>query len=206
VTLSLERGDVVAVLGKNGAGKSTLLRCVAGLVLPTRGRVLACGHDCAQAGPRLRRDVSYIASDPRSFSWRLSGRANLAFFAALHGVPATRVDETLALVALSAADAARRVEGYSTGMRARLAIARGLLGVARVLLFDEPTAGLDRNAARSLRALVRERADAGQTVLLATHSVEDAEELAGRALVLDGGRVVYSGPPAGAREALDAHG
>jgi ABC-2 type transport system ATP-binding protein len=197
VSLEARPGEIVAILGENGAGKSTLLKCLAGLLAPTTGRATVCGHDVAGGGVALRRDARYVAGDPRSFTWTLSGRVNLEFFAALHGyrrAEARRVaGELLARVGLDEAAAGRRVAEYSSGMRQRLALARGFLGDPRVLLLDEPTSGLDPKAARVQRTLLRELAGAGRTLVVATHLVEEARELDARTLVLRGGRVVFEG-------------
>lgn len=205
VSIDAAAGEIVAVLGRNGAGKSTLLKCLGGLVVPTRGRATVAGHDCARGGAQLRRDAVYVAGDARSFAWRLSGRANLEFFAALHGwggaAARRRVGEALARVELDEAAAARAVGEYSTGMRQRLALARAFLGEPRVLLCDEPTAGLDPKAAAHLRTFLRGLAADGRAVVLATHQLDEVRELAARAVVLDEGRVAWAGAPGGAMEA-----
>lgn len=197
VTFQVDAGEIVAVLGENGAGKSTLFRCLAGLLSPTRGRAVVAGCDVAKGGAALRRRAAYVGADPRSFSLRLSGRANLEFFAALHGssreAARRRAAEALSRVGLEDA-ADRRVAEYSTGMQKRLSLARVFLGDARVLLLDEPTGGLDPRAARDVRAFVRELAAAGRSVLVATHVLDEAEALAGRALVLRAGQLVHDGP------------
>jgi ABC-2 type transport system ATP-binding protein len=204
-SLEVAAGEIVCVLGENGAGKSTLLKCLAGLATPTRGSGTVAGHDVRTPSAALRRDAIYVAGDPRSFAWRLSGRANLEFFAALHGWArrdaAARVRDVLSQVGLDAAAADRSVAEYSTGMRQRLALARGFLGEPKVLLLDEPTAGIDPRSAASLRDLVRGFAKAGCAVVIATHMIEEARELAARAIVLAQGRVTYSGAVSGALEA-----
>jgi ABC-2 type transport system ATP-binding protein len=197
VSFEARPGDIVAVLGETGAGKSTLLKCLAGILAPSSGRAVVSGHDIRRAGSALRRDARYVAGDARSFSWRLSGRANLEFFAALHGYgrPEARrkVGELLERVGLDEAAAGRRVAEYSSGMRQRLALARGFLGEPRVLLLDEPTSGLDPRAARAQRQLLRAHAGEGRTLLVATHLLEEARELGTRTLVLQRGRVAFAG-------------
>jgi ABC-2 type transport system ATP-binding protein len=199
VDLRLEAGETLALLGPNGAGKSTLLRLLGGLVVPTRGRATVAGHDAAKGGPALRAAAGYVAGDARSFAWRLSARENLRFFASLHGhagAAATReVERVLERVGL-ADRAGARVATLSTGMRQRLALARGLLGAPKVWLLDEPTAGLDPAAAHAVRALVGELAAGGAAVILATHSLDEARQLGRRALWLRDGRVAWQGPAA----------
>lgn len=153
----------------------------------------------------LRRDAVYVSADARSFAWRLSGRANLEFFAALHGMgraPArARADALLENVGLRDAGG-RRVAEYSAGMRQRLAIARAFLGEPRVLLLDEPTAGLDPRAAKEQRAFVRSLAEEGRCVLIATNQPDEARTVGSRAIVLDKGQVVYSGSVGTALETI----
>jgi ABC-2 type transport system ATP-binding protein len=205
VDLRVQAGEALAVLGENGAGKSTLLRTLAGVITPSRGRALVAGHDAAAAGPALRRDVAYVAGDARSFAWRLSVLENLRFFAALHGLSraaaAARIEAALLRVGLSELGA-RRAGQLSGGQRQRLALARGLLGTPRVWLLDEPTAGLDPAAARSVRALMAELRGAGAAVIVATHSLEEAAGLGGPAMVLRGGVRVFTGDAAGAEAVL----
>jgi ABC-2 type transport system ATP-binding protein len=205
VTLELEAGEGLAVLGKNGAGKSTLLQCLAGLVAPTRGRATVFGHDCARGDAALRRAAVFVPADPRTFAWRLSARANLEFFAALHGLAKTdarrRAATVLDEVGLGAV-AARRVAELSSGMRQRLAIARAFLGEPQLFLLDEPTAGLDPRAAAEVRALLRARVARGAAVIIATHAADDAAALATRAVLLEEGRVAYTGSATNAWERI----
>ncbi|HZU80604.1 MAG TPA: ABC transporter ATP-binding protein [Acidimicrobiales bacterium] len=193
VDLQVERGEVVALLGRNGAGKSTLMRVLASTVVPDAGRLWVEGIEAGSDPARVRGRVSLVLGEDRSFYWRLSGRKNLEFFAAMHGLDRRRA-RAAATVALESVDlsaeADKRVDRYSTGMRSRLAIARGLLGSPTVLLLDEPTRSLDPAAAAEARALVAAAAGRGLAVLLATHDLHEAAGLAERTVVLDRGRVV----------------
>lgn len=206
VSLVLGRGEVLAVLGENGAGKSTLLRLAAGLLLPDGGELRVLGQDSRQAGPELRRRVCYVTSDERSFAWRLSARENLHVFAALHGLGRAAARSRAALVLdrvglLSEAD--RPVREYSSGMRQRLALARGLLGEPELMLLDEPTRGVDPAGAVHLRDLLIRLIREGQrAALLATHDPTEAATLSDRALLLGRGRVRAEGPAAALIEQL----
>ena len=208
LNLTLERGQHLAVMGPNGAGKSTLLRILAGLTTPTSGSVRVAGCDSARGGARLRRRVGLVLADERSFSLRLSARENLAFFAALHGLPRSaalmKVDRLLERVGLGA-HARRPFHQLSTGMRQRVALARGLLGEPEVLLLDEPTRGIDLAAAAELRALLHE-AIAQRTVLLVTHDVTEAAALAQQVALLRGGRIDALVPPSEVAAQLAAAG
>ena len=182
VDLKVARGEIVGVMGPNGAGKSTLLRILAGLIEPSGGTSKVDGS------------VAFVVADERSFSWRLSGRHNLEFFASLYGYLGAdgraRVNEALARASLEG-DADRPYREYSTGMRQRLALARGLLADADVFLLDEPTRGVDPEAAHVLRRFVRDElvGKSGRTVLLATHDLHEARELAARVAILRAGRI-----------------
>jgi len=201
VTFTVAPGEIVCMMGPNGAGKSTLARILGGLLMPSSGRATIAGHDAAAAPPALRRTVSFVVGDERSFHYGVSGHENLRYFAALHGLDgrtgARRADELLERVGLAAAGA-RRYREYSRGMRQRLAIARGLLGDPTVLLLDEPTLGLDPVGARDLRAFLRDdmvRA-AGRTAVVCSNDPVEARALADRVLFLAGGRFVREVAPA----------
>ncbi|HEV3031357.1 MAG TPA: ABC transporter ATP-binding protein [Polyangia bacterium] len=200
VTFDVAPGEIVCMMGPNGAGKSTLARILGGLLLPSSGRATIAGHDAAASPPALRRSVSFIVGDERSFHYGVSGRENLRYFAALHGLDARggarRADELLDRVGLAAA-ADRRYREYSRGMRQRLAIARGLLGSPSVLLLDEPTLGLDPVGARDLRAFLRDEMirSAGRTAIVCSNDPTEARALADRVLFLERGRLVKEVAP-----------
>ena len=201
VDLDVGGGEIVALLGPNGAGKSTLLRILCTTMLADGGEARVCGTDVAADPAAARRRLGVMIGDERSLYWRLSGRRNLSFFAALHGIDRAAAEaaasELLATVELTAA-ADKPVGEYSSGMRARLSLARALLGAPPVLLLDEPTRSLDPIAARSFRATAAALArDRGAAVLLATHDLHEAVALAGRVVVLAGGAVVHDAAAAG---------
>jgi ABC-2 type transport system ATP-binding protein len=198
VSFDVELGEVVALLGPNGAGKSTLLRILGTTVLPDSGSATVGGHDVVRDGVAARRSLGLMIGDERSHYWRLSGRRNLAFFGALAGMrrreALARAEQLLEEVDLSPA-ADRPVLGYSSGMRARLSLARAMLVDPPVLLLDEPTRNLDPLAASRFREstsqLARER-NAG--VLFATHDLHEAVGMSNRILVLSAGRIVLEEP------------
>ncbi len=197
VDLTVQRGEIVGLLGPNGSGKSTLLRCASGLLTPTSGTVRVDGQDPARVHTTLRGHIGLVVRDDRSFNHRLTGRQNLAFFAALQGVPRDRVEARCrhlltSLHLTSVAD--RPFRFYSSGMKQRLSVARALLGEPSLLLMDEATAGLDPGKRSAfydlLQKLIRER-DIG--VLYATHDLTEAQYLCTRVALLDEGRMVAEG-------------
>ena len=194
VDLSIRRGEIVAVLGENGAGKSTLIRVLATTLLPHAGTVMVDGHDVTTEASEAQATTGLVLSEERSFFWRLSGRQNLEFFAALRGIgrreARRRAERALASVNLvEVAD--RRVDRYSTGMRARLSLARAFLDDPTVLLLDEPTRSLDAVASNDIRTLVRQlAAERDAAVLFATHDLHEVAAEATWTVVLSHGRVV----------------
>lgn len=205
VDLRVRRGELFGLLGPNGAGKTTLIKMLCTLIVPTAGSAQVMGYTLKQEAA-IKRTVGLVVSDERSFYWRLSARRNLAFFAAMVGLSgrlaAQRVEQVLAAVDLSGV-AERRFSGFSTGMRQRLAIARGLLHRPQLLFMDEPTRSLDPLATSQLYALIRSLvAQEGVTVLLTTHNLNEAEFLCERVAVMHKGRVRACAPPEQLRREL----
>jgi ABC-2 type transport system ATP-binding protein len=194
VSFEVAPGEVVCVMGANGAGKSTLARILGGLLLPSSGQAQVAGRDASHATSEFRRRVSYVVGDERSFHYQVSGRENLRYFAALHGLTARdaahRAAELLEWVGLMAA-ADRPYKEYSRGMRQRLSIARGLLGDPAVLLLDEPSLGLDPIGARDMRRFLRDETirAAGRSALICSNDPAEVRAMADRVLFLEGGRL-----------------
>lgn len=192
VTLALEPGECVALAGHNGAGKSTLIKLVLGLIRPTAGAVKLLG--CEASGPSVvtvRRDVGYVPETVALYP-SLTGVETLAFFAKLKGLPPGDNERLLSRVGIARA-ARRRVGGYSKGMRQRLALAQAMLGEPKVLLFDEPTTGLDPASRLMFYEIVRELRDSGATVLLSTHVLTELEGNTDRVIVMKNGSKVADG-------------
>jgi len=196
--LALAPGESVAVLGPNGAGKSTLLRLLAGLARPSEGHLEVDGTAAHRREARAR--VGYIGHATLLYG-DLTARENLIFAGRLHGVakPGARADALLGEEELGHA-ADHPVQALSRGMAQRVAIARGLVHDPPLVLLDEPFSGLDRAAAQRLtRRLQRLRAG-GRSVVLVTHELTRAAELADASLVLSRGRVVHAGRDENAAE------
>ncbi len=192
VDLILEEGEVRGLLGPNGAGKTTLLRILFGLVRPDAGAIELFGQAVDGSESRALDRVSGFVEDP-SFYPYLSGRANLELLVELdRRETGAMVDEVLEQVGL-ATRSADRVSGYSTGMRQRLGIAASLLRSPRLLLLDEPTAGLDPEGVREIGALVRKLAADRVAVLVSSHLIAEVEDFCQSFTVLRRGRVVWDG-------------
>jgi len=187
VNLTLEAGRLCVLLGPNGAGKSTLLAILSTLTRPTAGEVRFGQTPHREAARTLRGTIGLVAHE--SFLYGdLSGRENLRFFLGLYG-RRDRAGELLAQVGLEEA-ADRPVRTYSRGMQQRLALARALAGEPRLLLLDEPFTGLDRSGVAALRGLLCGLRDDGRMLVLVTHDLAAAGELAQHVVVLRRGKVV----------------
>ena len=199
VDISIAAGEVFGFLGPNGAGKSTTVRVLTTLLRPTEGSAYVAGHDVVKEADAVRRSIG-VALQDAAIDPLMTGRELLDLQAILHGIPKSegrrKSDELLSTVGLTAA-ADRRVGTYSGGMRRRLDLALALIHEPQVLFLDEPTTGLDPNSRAALwdevRKLNRER---GTTVFLTTQYMEEADQLAGRIAIIDGGKIIAEGTPA----------
>ncbi|WP_447920973.1 ABC transporter ATP-binding protein [Achromobacter aegrifaciens] len=190
--LQLREGECVALAGHNGAGKSTLIKLILGLIRPTRGRVALFGQDAhSPAAARLRGKIGYLP-ETVALHPSMTGEETLAFYAKLKRQPLSGNPALLEKVGISGA-ARRRVGGYSKGMRQRLALAQALLGQPRVLLFDEPTTGLDPASRLMFYDIVHELRAAGATILLSTHALSELAGHADRIVVMKAGRKIADG-------------
>jgi ABC-2 type transport system ATP-binding protein len=197
--LEVPRGTVTVLLGPNGAGKTTVVRLVTGALHAHAGAIRTLGLDPAvdDEGTEIRRRCGVVPARPALYD-RLSGTDNLRYAAELFQVPSVEMAARITEAAerFGIADALdQRVGGYSTGMRARLALARAVLHQPDLLLLDEPTAGLDPESARTVLGLIDEMADDGKTVLMCTHLLLEAEGLADQVVVMDHGRAIVAGSP-----------
>jgi heme ABC exporter ATP-binding subunit CcmA len=193
ISLQVERGEFVAVLGSNGAGKTTLLRILATLSRPSSGALTIGGIDALTHPSRARALIGLVSHQSLIYP-DLTGRENLVFYGRMYGIPdragnrESRIENALRRVGLWGRhnDIART---YSRGMLQRLTIARAILHDPRLLMLDEPFTGLDQAAAGSLSALLRETAITGRAVVMATHELARGLDGVTRALILKGGRI-----------------
>ena len=197
VDLVARQGTVLGVLGPNGAGKTTAVRILATLLRADDGQAQVCGYDVARQAHQVRQLIG-LTGQYASVDEGLSGTNNLIMIGRLLGQSRrqsrARAGELLDRFDLTEA-AGRPVKTYSGGMRRRLDLAASLIGYPSVLFLDEPTTGLDPNARAMTWEIVRELADSGTTLLLTTQYLEEADQLARRVAVIDGGTVIAEGTP-----------
>ena len=201
VTFTVEQGEFFGILGPNGAGKTTTLEIVEGLREPDSGEVTVLGRRPWPRNPALLPLIG-VQLQASSFFELLTAREQLRTFASLYGISAQRADAMLAVVGLED-QAGTRTEKLSGGQAQRLSIACALVHDPEMLFLDEPTGALDPQARRNLWDLLRKISAEGRTVVLTTHHMDEAESLCHRVAIMDHGKILKIGPPAGLIRELD---
>jgi len=206
ISLDIQGGEIFGLLGPNGAGKTTTIKMLCTLLEPTSGTATVNGYDVTRQAHLVRQNLGAVLTGERSIYWKLTGRENLEYFAALYHIPRAtarkRIGELLDRFELSK-KADEYVERYSSGMKQRVAISRALLANPPVLLLDEPTVGLDPQSARNLRELILELKQEGRTILLTTHYMEEADQLCDRVGIIDLGKIIALDAPAHLKESVE---
>ena len=195
ISFAAEPGQVFGLLGPNGAGKTTTIGCISGLLTPTAGHVAVMGHDVVRDATAARQALGVVPQELALYL-DLSAADNLAYWGATYDMPRaelrTRVNDVLEQIGL--ADRARdKVRTFSGGMKRRLNFGCGIIHRPRVLLLDEPTAGVDPQSRVRLLDLVREQAKSGAAVVYTTHYMEEAQELCDRIAIVDHGKLLAIG-------------
>ena len=195
IDLRIEEGTIYGILGPNGAGKTTLIMMLTGLVLPSSGSAKVLGHDILKDSLQIRRRVGLL---PEGFGFydHLTAEQNLDYIATLNDVPKAEhekiVDEALKAVALEESRH-RKVGAFSRGMKQRLGIAQTLIKDPELLIFDEPTAGVDPEGARVFMDLVSELNGQGKTILICTHLLREVGPLCTHVAIMNRGKFVIQG-------------
>ena len=193
--LTVRAGEFYALLGPNGAGKTTTLRMVVGLLRPDAGAISVLGIDALADPVTAKQVMAWISDEPMIYD-KLTPFEYLEFVAGLWGIDAAaaeaRAVELLGWLGLTD-HAHERCEGFSKGMRQKVALAGALVHDPRLIVLDEPLTGLDAASARQVKAVLRERVEAGGTVIMTTHILEVAERMADRIGVIAGGRLIAHG-------------
>lgn len=194
VHLNVSSGQVLALLGPNGAGKTTTVRMLTSILKPTRGRAVVAGYDVAARPDIVRRRVG-VLTEHHGLYGRMNALEYLGYFADLYSIDL--VGRNKAIQALLeqfglAADQYRRLSEFSKGMRQKLALVRAMLHDPPVLLLDEPTSAMDPESARIVRNSIRGLRSADRTILLCTHNLAEAEELADQVAIIRRGRIIFN--------------
>jgi len=193
--LTVHTGEFYSLLGPNGAGKTTTLRMVAGLLPPDAGTIEICGIDAMRNPVEAKRIVAWVSDEPMIYD-KLTPYEYLEFVAGLWSLDAelaeVRANELIDWLELSA-HAHERCEGFSKGMRQKVALAGALVHDPRLIILDEPLTGLDAGSARQVKRVLRERVGQGCTVIMTTHILEVAERMADRIGVIASGRLIAEG-------------
>jgi ABC-2 type transport system ATP-binding protein len=205
VSFSVNKGEIFGLLGPNGAGKTTTIKTLCTIIQPTSGEVYVNGHNVAKEPQKARQDLGVMLTGDRTLYWKLTGRENLEYFAALYHMDKShakaRIDYLLKLVGLDERQSTL-VENYSTGMRIRLSFAKAILHEAPVILLDEPTMSLDPQSARLIREIIQGLRREGHAILLTTHYMEEADQLSDRVAVIDHGKIIALAPPAELKDSV----
>lgn len=193
LSLEVQEGEVYGLLGPNGSGKSTTMKMILGLVTPTSGTAEVFGHDSRAVA--ARNDVGFLPENPYFYKF-LTGEETLRFYGKLCGMKGSaldkRVNELLALVDMEGARH-RRVGGYSKGMLQRIGLAQAIIQDPRLVVLDEPTAGVDPAGSRQIRDLILGLKERGMTVLLTSHLLEQVQEVCDRVGIMARGELLREG-------------
>ena len=204
ISFSIAPGEIFGFLGVNGAGKTTTLRMLAGVLKPTSGEIVIAGHDLARDPIEAKRITGYIPDRPYLYA-KLTGREFLIFVSELYEIKSAiayeRIDSLLSAYGLGQWQD-ELIESYSHGMKQRLATCSALVHAPKLLIVDEPMVGLDPHGARLLKDSFRGYAKAGMSILLSTHSLNVAEELCDRLVIINRGKIITSGTLAEIRAAF----
>jgi len=200
VNLRIRKGEIFGILGPNGAGKITLIKILCTLVIHDEGEVYVNGFDPKRESGEVLKNLQAILPENRGFNWRLSGRQNLEFYALLYGLSDAEAKERIGYLLDFTNLTDRADDGYqrySTGMQRKLLLCRALLRNTPIIVFDEPTAGLDPTSAEEFRRMIIDRLvkKEGKTILMSTHNLQEAQELCDRLAILERGKVIALGTP-----------
>lgn len=196
VSFEVSKGEVLGLLGENGAGKTTLLRIIATLLTPTEGNVLVGEYDTVKKPDEIKKRIGVLFGGETGLYERLTARENLEYFASLYGLgkheTKVRIDALTKMFGMrDYLD--RKVGGFSKGMRQKVAIARTLIHNPDIILFDEPTTGLDITSSNVFRQLVHQLKREGKTIIFSSHIMEEVAMLCNSVAMIHKGELVYHG-------------
>lgn len=195
ISFNVQKGNTVGLLGPNGSGKTTTMRLLTGMIDPDGGSIRVMDMDPQKQGDNIRAVSGVLTENAAMYEW-MTGGQNLEFFGALYGVGpavlAKKIEEMVQLFGMGDY-VGKKVSGYSTGMKKRLAVARALINEPQILLLDEPTSGLDPESAQSILKLIQLLKDKEVTILLCTHNLNEAQKVCDEFVFLDSGRILEAG-------------
>src|SRR6266702_1018452 len=196
VSFTCSPGQIYGLLGANGAGKTTTLRMLATILEPSDGTAIVCGHDVVEAPQKVRANVGFLSTATALYP-RLTSQEMVEYFGRLNGIGESelkrRVDEIFERLDMNAFRD-RRCDKLSTGMKQKTSIARTLIHDPQVMIFDEPTLGLDIMTARTITAFIRECRNNGKTVIFSTHVMSEVEKLCDTIGIIQSGKLLAEGP------------
>jgi ABC-2 type transport system ATP-binding protein len=202
LTFHVGSGQIIGLLGPNGAGKTTTLRALAGIIPPTRGRLVVAGHDVVTDPVAAKRQLAYVPDDPKLFD-ALTVWEHLTFIASAYQVSDFRVPAERLLGQFELIEHRQKLgQELSRGMRQKVAICCAYLHAPRAILVDEPLSGLDPRGIRTMKQSLRDRAAAGAAVIISSHLLALVEDLCSHLLILDRGRQLFYGTMSAARAAF----
>ena len=207
IDFSARQGQIFGLLGANGAGKTTTLRMLSTVLTPSAGSARVMGHEVSQEPEAVRQNLGFYSASTALYP-RLSARETLELFARINHYPsariAARIDELISRFGITDF-ADTRVDKLSSGMKQKVSIARTVAHDPPVLIFDEPTVGLDVLVAIEMQQVIRELRDEGKTVLFSTHSMSEAEKLCDTIAIISSGKVLACDSLEGLRETTGLH-
>jgi ABC-2 type transport system ATP-binding protein len=206
ISLELNRGEVLGLVGQNGAGKSTTLQLLSGVLLPHSGNIEICGYDLLQHPESAKARIGFLPEIPPLYR-EMRVDDYLVFAAKLRLVPGPRIPDALtrARMRCGLQDAGHKFIGtLSKGYQQRVGIAQAIIHSPEVIILDEPTAGLDPAQIRDIRALIRELGDA-HSVILSTHLISEVENICDRVEIMQEGRLIYGGSSASLKQYGGGH-
>lgn len=206
VSFTLNKGEIVGLLGENGAGKTTTLRMISTMLKPTEGSVLVNGFDVAKESDRVRSQIGILFGGEVGIYDRLTARENIKYFGSLYGIDGHVLDQRIDkmgkdLDMMEYMD--RRVGKFSRGMKQKVAIARSIVHEPPIMLFDEPSTGLDVTAARIVQDFILKCKEEGKTILFSSHSIKEVEKLCDRVIIINKGKIVEEGTLGELKEKYD---
>lgn len=208
ISLQIREGEIFGLLGPNGAGKSTLLNMIAGILLPTKGRILLNNIDVNKDPITAKLNLSYMSDSPDHLL-RLKGHEFLRFIADIYQVPqdvrTQRIDQLTREYGMEK-ELENQIQSYSHGMRQKMMVIGALLPNPDIWVLDEPMTGLDPRAAWNLKQSMRQHADSGKTVLFSTHVLDVAEKVVDRVGIISKGKIIFVGTVSQMREHFNQNG